>query len=145
MLYLRALTLKDFGTKKEPRLALRCDFGASHNKYAKTYPVNVFKDSGLSSVFAALQQDFKADAVDETIAVDCKEEFAGELFTADVAAHYVTDSDGSIIERDGEKVISTSLTTVFVEDFGQTRESVIRSYERTWEKNDLLCQVEEED
>lgn len=143
MLYLRALTLKDFGTKKEPRLALRCDFGASKNKYAKTYPVNVFKDSGLSSVFAALQKDFDIDTVDETIAVDCKEEFAGELFTAEVAAHYVADSDGNVVERDGEKVISTSLTSVFVEDFGQTKDSVIRSYERTWAKNDLLAEVEE--
>lgn len=145
MLYLRALTLKDFGTKKEPRMALRCDFGASKNKYAKTYPVMVFEDSGLSAVFAALQADFEIEELDKTIAVDCKEEFAGELFTADVAAHYVADSEGNVVERDGEKVISTSLTSVFVEDFGQTKESVIRSYERTWEKNDLLAPVGEED
>ena len=142
MLHLRTITLKDYGTKKEPRLALRCEFGASKNKYSKTYPVNVFEDSSLGSVFAMLVGDFNIEEPDKVVAVDCKGPFEGELFTEDCKPHYVEDAEGNIVERDGEKVIATSITSVVVYDWGQTKESVIKSFERTWAKNDLLCEEE---
>lgn len=144
MLHLRTITLKDYGSKRDPRLALRCEFGASKNKYAKTYPVNVFEDSSLSSVFTMLKTDFNIDTLDETVAVNCNEPFEGELFTAECRPHYVADSDGKRIQNEGKDVIATSLTSVFVSDWGQTKDSVIRGFERTWLKNDLLAEVEGE-
>lgn len=145
MLYLRALTLKDFGTKREPNLALRCEFSASSNKYAKTHAVTIFENSSLSSSFAGLVQDFSIEEVDKTIAVNCKEEWSGEVFTAEVAPHYITDSNGEVIERDGQKVVSTTLTAVWVGEFEMTKESVIRSFERTWKKQGLDVPVAEDE
>lgn len=144
MLYLRAITLKEFGSKRDPKAALRLDFGATKNKYAKTYSVNVFEDSGLASTFAGLVKDFSIEELDKTVAVDCDIEWDGDVFTADVRPHYVTDGDGKVIERDGKKVVSTTLTALWVRDLGITQESVIRSYERSWAKNDLLAPVEDD-
>lgn len=139
MLYLRAIELKDAGNKKEPNRYLKCMFSASKNKYAKTYPVNIFENGSDESIFVALCEDFGVDTEDELVRVDCDETFEGELFTADVAPHKV--------QIDGETrddLISTTLTTIYVTDWGQTKESVIRSFERTWKKNDLIVEEVEE-
>lgn len=145
MLYLRAITLKDYGTKREPRAALRLDFGATQNKYGKTYPINVFEDSSLASTFAGLVKDFEIEEIDKMVAVDCDIKWEGDVFTADVSPHYVVGQDGKVVEENGEKVISTTLTAIWVRDLGITQESVIRSYERMWSKNGLLAPVKEEE
>lgn len=138
VLYLRAIELKDAGNKKEPNRYLKCMFSASKNKYAKTYPVNIFENGSDESIFVALSEDFGIDTEDELVRVDCDETFEGELFTADVAPHKVTINDEVL------DVISTTLTTIYVTDWGQTKESVIRSFERTWRKNDLIVDEVEE-
>lgn len=150
MLYLRGLkqieTTKDTGRNAKSRPALRCEFSTSlKNKYVKTYPVLVFQNSNLESVFTALCEDFKVDTFDEMVTVDYEVPFEGELFTADVDAHYVTtDGKNPIKGDDGKELISTTLTAVYVADWGQTKESVIRSFKRTWENNDLLVKTTEE-
>lgn len=145
MLYLRSLKLVNCGDRKNPRMYLRCGFTASKNKYSKSFPVNIFEDSSLGDVFTALCTDFSVEEEDKIYPVECSEVFEGDVFTADCAPHYVTDADNKKIkDSDGNDIIATSITSVFVSDFGQTKESVIRSFERTWAKNDLLVSVEEE-
>jgi hypothetical protein len=142
---LRSLKLQNVGSKKEPNMMLRCEFSVSKNKYSKTYPVNIFQNSSLETIFTALCEDFNVDTEDELRIVDCKEEFTGEVFTVDVKPHFMKDEDGEMVkDKDGKPVIVTSLTAIYVEDFGQTKESVVRNYERGWEKQDLMCPDEEE-
>lgn len=144
-MFLRSLKLQNVGTKRESNMMLRCEFSVSKNKYSKTYPVNIFQNSSLETVFAALCEDFNVDTEDELTIVDCKEEFTGELFTEKVKPHFMKDGDGEIVkDKDGKPVIVTSLTAIYVEDFGQTKESVIRNFERGWEKEGLICPDEEE-
>ena len=138
MLYLRAIELKNAGNKKEPNRYLKCMFSASKNKYAKTYPVNIFENGSDEPIFVALSEDFGIDTEDELVRVDCDETFEGELFTADVVPHKI------MIGDEVSDAISTTLTTIYVTDWGQTKESVIRSFERTWKKNDLIVEEVEE-
>lgn len=138
MLYLRAIELKNAGNKKESNRYLKCMFSASKNKYAKTYPVNIFENGSDESIFVALSEDFGIDTEDELVRVDCDETFEGELFTADVVPHKI------MIGDEVSDAISTTLTTIYVTDWGQTKESVIRSFERTWKKNGLIVEEVEE-
>ena len=148
MLYLRAIELKNAGNKKESNRYLKCMFSASKNKYAKTYPVNIFENGSDESIFVALSEDFSIDTEDELVRVDCDETFEGELFTADVVPHKVVIDDEVLRVKldDGtfEDAISTTLTTIYVTDWGQTKESVIRSFERTWRKNNLIVEEVEQ-
>ena len=148
---LRALTLKETSTGDS---YLKCDFAVSDNKYAKTYATNIFENGSDAVIFKMLQADFSVDSVDEVTIVDCKEEFTGSLFTADVTPHYVVDTKGNIVTRKvknskgkavEEKVIATTLTAIVIEDWGQTQESVINRFERQWEKHDLIVPTEDEE
>lgn len=148
---LRALTLKETSNGDS---YLKCDFAVSNNKYAKTYATNIFENGSDAVIFKMLQADFNVDSVDEVTIVDCQEEFAGALFTADVTPHYVVDANGDRVTRKvknskgkmvDEEVIATTLTAIFIEDWGQTQESVVNRFERQWEKQDLLVPTEDEE
>lgn len=148
---LRALTLKESSTGGN---YLKCDFAVSSNKYAKTYATNIFENGSDAVIFKMLCEDFGIETLDEVTIVDCKEEFEGSLFTADVSAHYIEDMDGNRVTRKvknskgkmvEEPVIATTLTAIFIEDWGQTQESVINRFERQWEKHDLLVPTDEEE
>ena len=148
---LRALTLKETSNGDN---YLKCDFAVSDNKYAKTYATNIFENGSDAVIFKMLQADFDVDSVDEVTIVDCQEEFTGSLFTADVTPHYVVDTNGNIVTRKAknnkgktveEKVIATTLTAIFIEDWGQTQESVVNRFERQWEKQDLVVPTDEEE
>ena len=144
MLYLRSLKLTNSGDRKNPRMMLRCNFTASKNKYAKSFPVNIFENSSLEDVYAALCEDFGVEEEDKIYRVEDPVEFEGELFTQDVPAHYVSVDGERIKNEKGDNVVSTSLTTVCVTDWGQTKESVVNSFIRTWTKSDLLVETDEE-
>ena len=139
MLYLRALKLKDAGDKKNPNRYLECLFSVSTNKYAKTFPVNVFENGSDEDIFAALCEDFNVDTEDDLVRVKEDVTFEGDLFTAEVKPHKIR-IDGEIREEFG---VSTTLTAIYVKDWNQTKESVIRSFERTWEKNNLIVDEKE--
>lgn len=148
---LRALTLKETSSGDN---YLKCDFAVSDNKYAKTYATNIFENGSDAVIFKMLQEDFEIDAVDDVKIVKCDEDFAGALFTVDVTPHYVVDAKGVEITRKvknskgkmvDEKVIATTLTAIFIEDWGQTQESVVNRFERQWEKQGLLVPTEDEE
>lgn len=148
---LRALTLKETSNGDN---YLKCDFAVSNNKYAKTYATNIFENGSDAVIFKMLVKDFGVDTVDEVTIIDCKEEFKGALFTADVTPHYVVDANGDKVTRKiknskgkmvEEPVIATTLTAIFIEDWGQTQESVVNRFERQWEKQDLVVATDEEE
>ena len=148
---LRALTLKEASNGDN---YLKCDFAASNNKYAKPISTNVFNNGSDEYVFNALCGDFGIDTVDELKIIDCKEDFKGHIFTADVTPHYVVDTKGDIVTRSvknskgktvEEKVISTTLTSIVIEDWNQTEEQVINRFERSWAKQDLIVPTEDEE
>lgn len=148
---LRALTLKETSNGDN---YLKCDFAVSSNKYAKTYATNIFENGSDAVIFKMLCEDFEVDTVDDVKIVECDEKFEGALFTADVTPHYITDADGNRVIRKiknskgkmvEEPIIATTLTAIFIEDWGQTQEAVVNRFERQWEKQDLLVPTAEED
>lgn len=148
---LRALTLKENSNGDS---YLKCDFAASKNRFAKTIATNIFNNGSDEYVFKALCEEFNVDTLDELKLVECDEEFTGHVFTADVTPHYVVDANGDIVTRKiknskgkqvEEKVISTTLTSIVIEDWNQTEEQVINRFERSWAKKDLLVPTEDED
>ena len=146
MLEVRALTLKDAGSKKEPNPYIRvelCVEGSS--KYARTHSYNLFKNGGLESAFVGLCEDFGLEEVDELRRLKPEEVFVvkGEVVTEKCKAHYVTDQEGNKIQRDGKDVIATEMTFACPLEW-TTKEAIIRSFERSWTKNDLLAEVEDQ-
>lgn len=148
---LRALTLKETSNGDS---YLKCDFAVSDNKYAKTYATNIFENGSDTVIFKMLCEDFEVDTLDDVKIIKCDEEFTGALFTADVTPHYVVDANNNRVTRKvknskgkmvDEEVIATTLTAIFIEDWGQTQESVINRFERSWEKQDLLVPTEDEE
>ena len=144
MLEVRALTLKDAGSKKEPNPYIRvelCVEGAS--KYARTHSYNLFKNGGLESAFVGMCEDFGLEEIDELRRLKPNEVFtvAGEVVTEKCRAHYVTDQEGNKIQRDGKDVIATEMTFACPVEW-TSKEAIIRSFERSWTKNDLLAEVE---
>lgn len=146
MLYLRSLKLKNKGNAKNPNYYLICGFSASENKYAKVFTTTVFKQSsGMETGFVSLCEDFKIEEEDVTYPINCKETWKGEVVTSKCALHYVTDSDGEKIKGDDGKFrTANSITYIYVEEFGQTKESVLKGFERTWASKDLIIEPEEE-
>lgn len=145
MLEVRALTLKDAGTKKDSNLYIRvelCVKGSS--KYARTHSYNLFKNGGLKSAFVGLCEDFGLDEVDELRRLKPEEVFdvQGEIVTEKCRPHYVTDSEGNKIQRDGKDIIAIEMTFACPTEWA-TKEAIIRSFERNWTKNDLLADIEE--
>lgn len=146
MLYLRALTLKNRGTAKNPDRFLVCAFATDANKYAVTRNDPIWESNAeQKAAFAALCTDFGIDEEDTLIPVKTDEEFGGDFFEEEVSPHYVLDERGQKRKGDdGNFIISHTLRGVYCTTFGQTKESVIKSYERSWKKNNLLVPVEEE-
>lgn len=148
---LRALTLKETSTGDS---YLKCDFAVSKNRFAKTIATNIFNNGSDEYVFKALCDEFEVDTLDELKLVECDEEFTGHIFTADVTPHYVADASGNVVTRKiknskgktvEEKVISTTLTSIVIEDWNQTEEQVINRFERSWAKQELIVPTEEDE
>lgn len=146
MLYLRGLTLKNRGTAKKPDRYLVCSFSADTNKYAVTRNCSLWESNNEQrAAFTALCTDFSVDEEDTLVPVKTDEEFGGDFFDEEVSPHYVLDENGEKRkDDDGNLIISRTLRGVYCTTFGQTKESVIKSFERSWKKNDLLVPVEEE-
>lgn len=146
MLYLRALTLKNRGTAKKPDNYLVCSVSTDTNKYAVTRNCLLWEsNTEQRAAFTALCADFGVDTEDETVPVEIDEEFGGDFFEEEVSPHYVLDDNGDKRkDDDGKLIISHTLRGVYCTTFGQTKESVIKSFERSWKKNGLLVPVEEE-
>lgn len=146
MLYLRGLTLKNRGTAKKPDRYLICAFATDANKYSVTRNDPLWEsNTEQKAAFTALCTDFSVDEEDELVPVKTDEEFGGDFFEEEVSPHYVLDENGEKRkDEDGNFIISRTLRGVYCTTFGQTKESVIKSFERSWKKNGLLVPVEEE-
>ena len=146
MLYLRGLTLKNNGTAKKPNNYLVCSFSASTNKYAVTRNCVIWENSNeQKSAFNALCRDFNIDTEDEFVSVTADEAFDGEFFEETVAPHYVEINGERQKDKDGNDVISHTLRSLYCETFGETKEGVIKRYERQWAANNLLVPVTDEE
>ena len=141
-LYLHSVTLKDFGSKKQPKIAIRCDIAADDNELAATLPVNIFKDS-QPSIFARLAKKFGCDTEDEIIALDEPFKLSGEVVDAKVSPHFIEINGERIKDSNGNDVIANTLKFIRVDTWLMTNESIIRSYERTWTKQGLIAEIEE--
>ena len=148
---LRALTLKEASNGDN---YLKCDFAVSKNRFAKTLATNIFDNGSDEVVFKSLCEEFDIDTVDELKLIDCDEEFEGHVLTTEVSPHYVLDASGDRLTRKvknskgkvvEELVVATTLTTIVIEDWYQTDDSVINRFERSWEKQDLLVPVAKEE
>lgn len=146
MLYLRGLTLKNRGTERKPDRYLVCSFSVDTNKYAVTRNCSLWESNDQQrAAFTALCADFGVDVKDELVPVETDEKFSGDFFDEEVSPHYVLDEKGEVRKDDtGKEVISHTLRGVYCTTFGQTKESVIKSFERSWKKKDLLVPTEEE-
>ena len=146
MLYLRGLTLKTRGTAKKPDRYLMCSFSADTNKYAVTRNCSLWESNNEQrAAFTALCADFSVDEENTLIPVTTDEEFGGDFFEEEVSPHYVLDDNGEKRkDDDGKEIVSHTLRGVYCTTFGQTKESVIKSFERSWAKNKLLVPTEDE-
>lgn len=156
MLYLRSLTLTDLGDRKKPNRVLRCAFSVDKNKYAITRTTSIFENTeSTKAAFLGLCEDFGIEEEDKTYTVNCDEEFTGEFVQLGkedgVPLHRVriggtNEKPEWAEDGDGNEVISQTVSTVICETFGQTKESVLRSYLRSWKKQGAIVEetVEEE-
>lgn len=146
MLYLRGLTLKNIGSAKKPNRYLVCSFSASTNKYAVTRNCVLWENSNEQrTAFTALCQDFGIDTEDELVPVTTDEVFDGAFFEESVAPHYVEINGERQKDKNGDDTISYTLRALYCETFGETKEGVIKRYERQWAANNLLVPVTDEE
>ena len=146
MLYLRGLTLKNRGTAKKPDRYLLCSFSVDTNKYAVTRNCSLWESNNEQrAAFTTLCADFSVDEEDTLIPITTSEEFKGDFFEEEVRPHYVVDENGEKRkDDDGKEIVSHTLRGVYCTTFGQTKESVIKSFERSWTKNKLIVPTEDE-
>jgi hypothetical protein len=141
-LYMHSVTLLDYGSKKEPKKAVRLDIAADDNELAATLPVNIFEDSN-SSIFARLCKKFDLTEEGELKVLDKPFRLKGEVVDAQVRPHYIEINGERVKDDKGNDRISDRLKFVRVDTFLQTNESIIRSFERSWMKAGLIVDVEE--
>ena len=151
MLYLRSLELKDLGDRKNPKRCLRCAFSVDKNKYAVTRTTTIFENTeSTRAAFTALCEDFAIEEEDKVYPVSTDEQFTGEFVTLGkedgVPMHKIIINKEVQKDDSGKEVISQTLNTVICETFGQTKESVLRSYLRSWKKHGAIVEeaVDEE-
>ena len=151
MLYLRSLELRDLGDRKNPNRCLRCAFSVDKNKYAVTRTTTIFENTeSTRAAFTALCEDFAVEEEDKVYPVSTEEQFTGEFVTLGkedgVPMHKVIINKEVQKDGSGKEVISQTLNTVICETFGQTKESVLRSYLRSWKRQGAIVEeaVDEE-
>ena len=151
MLYLRSLELRDLGDRKNPNRCLRCAFSVDKNKYAVTRTTTIFENTeSTRAAFTALCEDFAIEEEDKVYPVSTDEQFTGEFVTLGkedgVPMHKVIINGKAQTDNDGNEIISQTLNIVVCETFGQTKESVLRSYLRSWKKQGAIVEeaVDEE-
>ena len=151
MLYLRSLELRDLGDRKNPNRCLRCAFSVDKNKYAVTRTTTIFENTeSTRAAFTALCEDFGIEEEDKVYPVSTDEQFTGEFVTLGkedgVPMHKVIINKEVQKDSSGKEVISQTLNTVICETFGQTKESVLRSYLRSWKRQGAIVEevVDEE-
>ena len=155
MLYLRSLTLNDLGDRKNPNRVLRCAFSVDKNKYAVTRTTSIFENTeATKAAFVALCEDFGIEEEDKTYAVNCDEEFSGEFVELSekdgVPMHKVKIGGTSAKpewaeDANGDPIVASSVNTVICSTFGQTKESVLRSYLRSWRKQGAIVERTSDD
>lgn len=141
-LYLHSVTKVNFGSNRDPKIAVRLDIAADDNELAATLPVHIFEES-QPSIFTRIVKKFSCEEEGEIVALDTPFELSGEVVDAQVRPHYIEIKGERIKDENGNDRISTSLKFVRVDTFLQTNESIIRSFERSWAKDGLLCEEEE--
>ena len=156
MLYLRSLELKDLGDRKNPNRCLRCAFSVDKNKYSVTRMSTIFENTeSTRAAFTALCEDFAIEEEDKVYPVSTDEEFTGRFDTLGkgdgVPMHKVkiggtNEKPEWAKDADDKEIVSQTLNIVICETFGQTRESVLRSYLRSWKKQGAIVEeaVDEE-
>lgn len=151
MLYLRSLELKDLGDRKNPNRCLRCAFSVDTNKYAVTRVSTIFENTEATrAAFTALCEDFGIEEEDKVYPVSTDEQFTGRFETLGkedgVPLHKVIINKEVQKDGSGNEIISQTVNVVICETFGQTKESVLRSYLRTWKKQGAIVEetVDEE-
>ena len=140
-LYLHSVTKVNFGSKKEPKIAVRLDIAADDNELAATLPVNIFEES-QPSIFARLVKKFGCDEEGDIKVLDEPFKLSGEVVDTKVKAHYIEINGERVKDEDGNDRISSSLKFIRVDTFMQTNESIIRSFERSWAKAGLIVEIE---
>ena len=151
MLYLRSLELKDLGDRKNPNRCLRCALSVDKNKYAVTRISTIFENTeSTRAAFTALCEDFAIEEEDKVYPVSTDEQFTGTFATLGkedgVPLHKVIINGKVQTDGNGNEIVSQTLNVVICETFGQTKESVLRSYIRSWKKQGAIVEeaVDEE-
>lgn len=151
MLYLRSLTLNDLGDRKNPNRVLRCAFAIDQNPFAVTRTTSIFENTeATKAAFLALCQYFSIEEEDKTYVVEYDKPFTGEFVTLGeedgVLTHKVRIGGTSAkpewaVDDNGDPIIASTVNTVICSTFGQTKESVLRSYLRSWNKQGAIVET----
>lgn len=147
MLYLRGLTLKNKGSVKNPDRYLVCALSVGKSEFAITRNCSIWESNNeQNSAFNALCKKFGVEEEDEFYVVEKTVELEGDFFECECKEHYVRNSKGDrIVDEDTKKeVTTTNFKGVYCSEWGQTKESVLKSFERTWKKNKDIVEPKEE-